>query len=383
MAQTAIEWTWRRARRGSLTLSQLEFALEIGAIVSGSEVVLPGFTFNPWIGCTKVDELCAHCYAATQDKFRHWTPEGWGPGKPRKRTSAANWAKVKAWNASAAKVGVRLRVFCASLADWLDDDGVPIEWLADLLELIRTTPHIDWLLLTKRPQNWRSRIEAITTTNIDLAAWLLAWLLGPGEFGTGPFDGLQSPGAPENVWIGTSVGTQKSADTRIPELLKIPARVRFLSCEPLLEEVDISWALPWTKEVGERVATIEDATLRQLGENLLAKDAEKPFVDWVICGGESGTGARPMHPDWAGTLREQCAAAGVPFFMKQWGEWAPCAETSTTVSITAEKPGGFKNPQWHRFPDGQLMGRIGKQAAGKTLDSREHSESPNTDEVRA
>jgi protein gp37 len=359
MAQTAIEWTWRRVQRDSLTIAQLEIALQIGAVVSGSQVILPGFTFNPWIGCTKVDELCANCYAATQDNFRHWTPEGWGPGKPRKRTSVANWAKVKAWNAMAERLGVRLRVFSASLADWLDDDGVPIEWFSDLLDLVRTTPNLDWLLLTKRPENWRRRIEAIKTGNVDLAAWLLAWLLGPGEFGTGPFDGLQSPGAPDNVWLGTSVGTQKSADKRIPELLKIPARVRFLSCEPLLGPVEFS-------NVTNRADCVQ-----QLG---------KPALDgihWVICGGESGGKARPMHPDWARSLRDQCTAVGVAFFFKQWGEWttgenAP-GDDHLPVMVYFDGKWEESSPDhWTEKDYGPLLYRAGKKRAGRLLDGVTH-----------
>jgi protein gp37 len=249
---------------------------------ANSNIEWTDHTLNPWVGCTKVSPGCAHCYAETLMDTRYGRVK-WGAGNPRSRTSAANWKLPLRWNREAArypdqctKCGTRLcmdaqvqefcpaqhneagefdpsvpvcggtvcrnvrpRVFCASLADWLDDE-VPVEWMADLLELIRATPQLDWLLLTKRPQNWRRRIEAITTTNVDLAAWLLAWLLGPGEFGAGPFDGLQSPGAPANVWLGTTVEDQERADERIPALVGIPARVRFLSCEPLLEHVDVS-----------------------------------------------------------------------------------------------------------------------------------------------
>src|SRR5581483_2425062 len=136
-------------------------------------------TFNPWIGCTKVDELCTNCYAETQDKFRAWTPKGWGKGKPRQRTSTANWRLPLRWNRDRgqtlealkgtsfkAELERRPRVFCASLADWLDDE-VPIEWLADLLALIHATPNLDWLLLTKRPENWMSRLVKAMKHNED------------------------------------------------------------------------------------------------------------------------------------------------------------------------------------------------------------------------
>lgn len=147
---------------------------------------------------------------------------------------------------------VRPRVFCASLADWLDDE-VPIAWLADLLKLIHDTPNMDWLLLTKRPQNWMERIEAarneLTSRDAETALWLNDWLPTPAT--SGVFErGYQAttshpaiPGEPPaNVWIGTSVEDQQRSDERIPHLLKIPARVRFLSVEPMLEKIDFERA---------------------------------------------------------------------------------------------------------------------------------------------
>lgn len=108
-------------------------------------------TFNPWIGCTKISPACANCYAA--DMMHRWGKDLWGPGKPRQRTSAANWRQPLKWEAEAARTGIRRKVFCGSLCDCLDPE-VPIEWLADLLGLIFRTPHLDWLLLTKRPEMW-------------------------------------------------------------------------------------------------------------------------------------------------------------------------------------------------------------------------------------
>ena len=213
-------------------------------------------TFNPWVGCTKVSPGCAH------------------------------WAKPRQWNAAAMLDGSRPRVFCASLADWLDDE-VPVEWLADLLQLVHATPRLDWLLLTKRPGNFEARVGRLidaflslgalgnfTGDGVKLAHWFADWRRGKG---------------PKNVWIGTTVEDQTRADERIPQLLRIPARVRFLSCEPLLGHVEL------------------DRFFWDYG------------IDWVICGGESGPGARPMDPEWARSLRDQCSAANVPFHFKQWG----------------------------------------------------------------
>lgn len=259
-------------------------------------------TFNPWIGCAKVSPGCANCYAERDFDLRKHVAK-WGAGQPRHRTSAANWKQPLRWDQYARKnevlalvaqmepgatvasapPHVRPRVFCGSLCDWLDDE-VPVEWMADLLDLIRRTPHLDWLLLTKRPENFWSRMANVTNLGSSyqsgLDGFARGWLNGE---------------PPANVWIGTTVEDQQRADERIPALLKIPARVRFLSCEPLLGPVDLGF--------GERGTGCVD------GGGML---------DWVICGGESGPHARPMHPDWARSLRDQCAAAKVPFLFKQW-----------------------------------------------------------------
>jgi len=116
-------------------------------------------TFNPWIGCTKVSPGCLHCYAETLMDTRYGRVK-WGAGNPRSRTAPSNWKKVRSWNNRAGRDGVRPRVFCASLADWLDDE-VPLEWLADLLGLISQTTNLDWLMLTKRPENWADRLSRV------------------------------------------------------------------------------------------------------------------------------------------------------------------------------------------------------------------------------
>lgn len=235
-----------------------------------SKISWTDHTFNFVIGCSKVSPGCSNCYADALAQRYGWAK--WGPGQPRHRTSAAYWKQPIAWDREAQKTNTRPRIFCASLADWLDDE-VPILWFVALLQLIHKTTHLDWLLLTKRPQNWRPRMEAAVATGLQNWNWL------KGE-------------APENVWIGTSVENQEWADKRIPALLKIPARIRFLSCEPLLGPLDI---LPQIARVGIT------------------------RIDWVIVGGESGPNARPMNLDRARSIRDQCAAAKVPFFFKQVG----------------------------------------------------------------
>jgi len=250
-------------------------------------------TWNPWIGCTKVSPGCANCYAETLMDHRYGKVK-WGKGSPRQRTSAANWKLPIRWNREATQEiedalhdfgedtyvpPARPRVFCASLSDWLDEE-IPCEWIMDLLLLISHTPALDWLLLTKRPQNWKMRLSeaaglASQSGNSDAMRTFLQWLRD-----------WQNGTPPSNVWIGTSVEDQKRAEERIPILLKIPAQVRFLSCEPLLGHVNL---------------------------------AENKGIHWVIAGGESGPGARPMMHEWAASLRDQCAELNIAFHFKQWG----------------------------------------------------------------
>ncbi|WP_377512829.1 DUF5131 family protein [Octadecabacter sp. R77987] len=212
-------------------------------------------TFNPWIGCTKVSAACDFCYAEAWDKRgMHGLPSRWGPHAERTRTK--DWSKPLRWQKAAKATGERYRVFCASLADVFDNHkSILPEWQEDLWSLIRKCPDLDWLMLTKRPQN------------------ILRYL--PSDWGTGY----------HNVWLGATVESQKEAD-RLASLTAIPATVRFLSMEPLMGDVDL------TRFINK--------------------------INWVITGGESGANYRPVNPDWFRSLRDQCAAAEVPFLFKQW-----------------------------------------------------------------
>lgn len=216
-------------------------------------------TFNPWIGCTKVSAACDHCYAETWDA--RFKGDRWGARADRTRTKS--WGKPRRWNELAQGAAERPRVFCASLADVFDNHkSIQESWRDELWTLMADTPNLDWLLLTKRPQN--------------IARFVPGWM-GPMSW-------------PKNIWIGTTVENQTEAERRIPYLLEIPARVRFLSMEPLLGPVDLT---PWLG-----------------GESGL---------NWVIVGGESGPDYREADPGWFRSLRDQCADAGVPFLFKQWG----------------------------------------------------------------
>lgn len=237
-----------------------------------TEISWADATFNPWVGCTKVSAACDHCYAESWAK-RSGHPELW-TGE-RRRTSASNWRQPIKWNAAWVE-GIRRRVFCASLADVFDNQ-VPAEWRDDLWRLIEATPHLDWLLLTKRPQNIAKMLPPFL--GVNSAFFYRPW----------PWP---------NVWLGTTVENQHEANLRIPHLLRAPAAVRFLSCEPLLGPLDF-----W-----------------------LYLDPARQFrrhIDWVIAGGESGGKARAMEMAWARSLRDQCAAADVAFHFKQWGGLRP------------------------------------------------------------
>lgn len=218
-----------------------------------SKIEWTDHTFNPWIGCQKVSPGCDHCYAEAMMDHRYHKVE-WGPHGERKRTSEANWRKPRQWAKAARGSGKRPRVFCASLADVFDNQ-VPKEWRSSLFDLIEATPELDWLLLTKRPEN----IKRLTHWDCELLP---------------------------NIWLGTTCEDQERANKRGRILRDIPARIRFLSCEPLIEEINF-----------------EIETLQAL--------------DWVIVGGESGSEPRMMQAWWAAHIRDQCKAAGVNFFMKQ------------------------------------------------------------------
>lgn len=326
-------------------------------------------TFNPWEGCQKVGPGCDHCYAETRNaRFGGGQAPNWGPGAPRRRTSEANWRKPLQWQAKAAEFmaqhGRRQRVFCASLADVFDNQ-VPVEWRRDLFALIDQTPDLDWLLLTKRIGNAHAMAMA--------SNWPFPW--------------------PRNVWLGATITSQAEADRDIPKLLAVPARVRFLSMEPLLGPVDLTSI----RQHLEGESYIEGNVL--VRNSTLDRGADRAALDWVIVGGESGPGARPMHPDWARSLRDQCAAAGVPFLFKQWGNWRAAAwfdgpdadrdEGDDFVDLdcvdhtflaidgrTWDTNGG--RHMYPPMPLGHwcLMVNEGKKAAGRLLDGIEHNGFP-------
>ena len=249
-------------------------------------------TWNLWRGCTEVSPACDHCYAREIAKRNPAVLGQWGPGAPRVLAAGPYRTLPLKWNEQAKAAGVRKRVFSLSLGDWLDDE-VPIEWLAELLSMVNSTPHLDWLLLTKRPENFRMRI-------LGAASWLRGGM--PSVKRQWLVDWAEDAEAPHNVWIGTTVEDQKRADQRIPELLRIPARVRFLSCEPLLGPVNLEAMRLEPEDPLFRYWPLDGRHIRD-GMNEPVQRPLAQTIQWVIAGGESGHNARPMHPDWARSLR--------------------------------------------------------------------------------
>ena len=269
-------------------------------------------TFNPWWGCVKVSAACDHCYAETWAK--RLGENVWGPLSERRFFSDAHWKEPLKWNAEAEAQGTRHRVFCASMADVFENRQDLIPHRLRLLELIEKTPHLDWLLLTKRIHLVRKQLPK----------------------------GYEFP---SNVWLGATVENQASAGKRIKYLLafKSPA-VRFLSCEPLLGPVDI--------------------------REFLRRGEFGTKIDWVIAGGESGAGSRPMEPQWPEDLRKQCSAARVPFHFKQWGHWAPIELAANAVTRrTVIHIVKYKGTE-------VTLAAVGKRKAGRSLGGKHWDQFP-------
>jgi protein gp37 len=277
--------------------------------MQNSKIEWTDHTFNPWWGCQRVSPGCEHCYAETL--AHRYNFRVWGPAKTtgRREMSANYWRQPLRWNEAARKAGERKRVFCASMADVFEDHP-GVDWpRVNLWGLIEQTEHLDWLLLTKRPEN----IERFVPRE---------WL-----------DRRQ-----ENVKFGFSAESQEYFNRRWQEAKYMARRgyTTFVSAEPLLGPINLN---PWDGF-----------------DNYLNFGARA----WVIAGGESGHGARPINPAWVRSLRDQCEGAGVPFFFKQWGEYAPVEYMQTAF----------------QHSDEQSMARVGKHAAGRLLDGRTWDELP-------
>ena len=322
-AKTSIEWT--RGDDGS-----------------------PGATWNPVTGCTKVSEGCDHCYAETiAHRFAGTKayPNGFDVTlRPERLDQPLRWTRPR-------------RIFVNSMSDLFHAD-VPDAFVAQVFAIMALAPQHTFQVLTKRPGRMRSVLSSeVFRLRVETEALRIRtqqWAAGEYPRGRKAEDRTRwiFPGWPlPNVWLGVSVENQKWADVRIPQLLDTPAAVRFLSCEPLL------------------------------GPLILKGQSVGVGIDWVIVGGESGAHARPMHPGWAHSLRDQCTAAGIPFLFKQWGEWAPFPPDDLV---------GHKDDFWMDAATGKgtyysrrhhagvaHMVKVGKKAAGRELDGRTWDEYPD------
>lgn len=352
-------------------------------------------TWNPIVGCSLVSPGCTNCYAmkmagrlgAMKTSAHYagtthpskagavWTGKV-APAPDRILTQPLRWSRPRT-------------IFVNSMGDLFHED-VPDAWIDRVFAVMALCPQHTFQVLTKRSKRMRAYIESRSKPDErgqpaeDIRVQLTAWLATPSWRARHPTQAKFSPLGKfcasiawplPNVWLGVSAEDQKRADERIPDLLATPAARRFVSCEPLLGPIGLKripvaggWydALEGWRDVKEQFPGIEET------------------LDLVIVGGESGPGARPMHPDWARSLRDQCAVAGVPFFFKQWGEWLD--ERLATAQGCAPGPDMFdrygspKGPKWHPYDaadrNGGALIRIGKARAGRLLDGVEHNGMP-------
>lgn len=298
-------------------------------------------TWNPVTGCTEVSPGCDHCYAKTfAERFRgtegHYFEQGFDVQlRPDKLTLPMTWRKPK-------------RIFVNSMSD-LFHDSVPDSYIGSVFDVMARAEQHTFQILTKRHARMRSLLRKWEQEGADsVARGELHPKYGRAAWRRHDMSWVTPRNWPlPNVWLGVSAENQQWSDIRIPALLDTPAAVRFVSAEPLLGPIDLG--------------------------RFLEDDAEKydvPALDWVIVGGESGRGARPMHPDWARSLRDQCEAAGVPFLFKQWGEHVAISQMPDEAAADWEIKHGFG-----AWQEGTLC-RVGKKTAGRELDGRTWDEYP-------
>ena len=322
-----------------------------------SKIEWTNATWNPIRGCSRVSAGCAHCYAERMaTRFSK-------PGEPYDGLITDN-----RWNGNLILAEEHLedplrwkkprRVFVNSMSD-LFHEHISDQMIDRVFAVMARASHHTFQVLTKRPSRM---LEYLTRHDRIENAESKSWR--PKKRTTRPRIRRQLP----NVWLGVSVEDQQTADERIPLLTRTPAIVRFVSYEPALGPMDLF-----------RCGGLNTIIRAMKYENDTGHPSA-PWLDWVIAGGESGPGARPMHPDWARSIRDQCQAAAVPFFFKQHGEFISSYDAGAR-SDEIDRWNRTFGEAWTRsgkytFPDGKQVARVGKKAAGRLLDDQEWSEFP-------
>ncbi len=284
--------------------------------------IIPGHTHNEWIGCHHVSPGCERCYAESLDKrYQYGGQTNWGSTAPRYLTSEHNRNNPYRWNRKAKAQGTRPFVFCSSLSDILEDHPLVNKWRPSLLDKIVQCDQLDWLLLTKRPEN-AARF---------LAQWFDAW--------------------PQHIWFGCTCENQTYADKRREAMAAVPALHKFVSYEPAIGQVDWSG---W-----------------------------QDIIDWLIVGGESGHEARPMHPDWPIAARDWAVSNEIAFHFKQWGKYYPTEQHSPTgggqVVYVAGNGRCVTDTPFANITNGAMLWKAkSKQQAGRSLDGRTWNEFPES-----
>lgn len=304
------------------------------------------YSWNPVTGCTPISEGCQNCYAkrmANRLRGRCGYPAD-EPFKvtlhPERLEEPLKWRNPR-------------RVFVCSMGDLFHED-VPFEYITQVFDVMCSCSFDamcsmelghTFMVLTKRPERiekwlcWmRESWSEDSPTNVTLEV--------EGHFGKG-------------IWFGVTAENQQRADERIPILLQVPATVRFVSVEPMLGPVDLA-------------GYFNDCRCGKCDYCNEVAAHPTSRVDWVICGGETGPGARPIHPEWVRNLRDQCQAAGVPYFFKSWGDWAPVNDLRCNED-------GIKDKQWINFDPDTAVCKIGKKTAGRLLDGWTWDEMPEID----
>ncbi|ADE12188.1 phage Gp37/Gp68 family protein [Sideroxydans lithotrophicus] len=313
-------------------------------------------TWNPLRGCSRVSEGCRNCYAESM------AARFCGAGMPYEGTINP---ETKRWSGTIKLVPEHLTdplrwtrprmIFVNSMSDLFHED-VPFQFIADVFAVMACTTRHTYQVLTKRPARMLEFFAWLNEeldgfghpTRIDSLRVWPQWI--PSKGNRGGYDNCGPLWPLENVWLGVTVENQEAADERIPLLLQTPAAVRWVSIEPLLEAVNIAL---WLDQLP---ATVD----------------QRPRLDWCVVGGESGPNARPMHPDWARSLRDQCSAADVPFLFKQWGEWLPDwhGEYLEPLIVTQDRH------HWDGLGKESYSFKVGKKRAGRMLDGVLHDGYP-------